>query len=125
MSVTNDYGLKHIKIYNNIAHDSILQVMINSFLHFMIHTTAEQKVDGKHNILTYEPTRKHSVFHMMHILQILRAEPMEYFYSKIFFSEATVNNYSKQAILSISDYIEIAHCNVKIFMQLLCFHSVF
>ena len=40
-------------------------------------------------------------FHMMHIPPILRLEPKEYFYSNL--SDATVYNYSKEAVMSVLD----------------------
>ena len=51
--------------------------------------------------------KEQNAFHVMHILSILRLEYMEYFYTK--FSDATVHNYSKQAVTSVSDYIETAY----------------
>ena len=91
--------------------------MIHSFLHDMIHTSVKQKVDGKHIILMFEAMNEQNAFYMKHIPPILRLEPMEHFYPIIFLSEAKVHNYSKQAIMSTSDYIETAHHDVRIFMQ--------
>ena len=58
------------------------------------------------NILTYEPMRQQNVFHV-----ILKLDPMEYFYPEL--SDATLYNYSKQAIKSASDYIETAYRDVR------------
>ena len=89
-------------------------VMIYSYLHVMIHTSADKKVDGQHNILTHEAIREQTDFHVTHILPILRLEPMEYIYVKL--REATVHSYSKQAVMSASDYIETTYHDVRIFI---------
>ena len=78
--------------------------MIHSFLHVIIQTSAELKVDGKHIILTHEPMGEQNAFHMMHIPPFLR---LEYFYLKL-----RESNYSKQAVMSASDYIETAYRKV-------------
>ena len=82
----------------------------------MFHTSAKQKIHRKHIILRHEPLREQTAFHMMYILPILKLDPMEYFYPKL--SATTVHNYSKQAVLSASDYIETAYRDIRIFLQL-------
>ena len=89
--------------------------MIHLFMRVMIHTSTEQKVDEKH-LLTSVPMREQNVFHVTHIPSILRLKAMEYFYTKL--SDATVYNYSKQAVMSASDYTERMYYDIKIVMQL-------
>ena len=55
-------------------------------------------------------------FSYTRIPSILRFKPMEYFYPKL--CDAIVYSYSKQAVMSASDYIETAYCDVRIFLQL-------
>ena len=50
--VTNAYGLNYVKTHNNVIHDLFLRFMIHSTLPVMIHISKEQKIDGKHIILT-------------------------------------------------------------------------
>ena len=72
-----------VKTYNNIARDSFLRVMIHSLLRVIIHTLVEQKVDGKHTILTNESLREQNAFHMTHISPVLRLEPWRIFTRKL------------------------------------------
>ena len=53
--------------------------MIHSFLRVMIQTSAEQKVDGKHTILTYDQMGEQNAFRMTHIPPILILEPFGIF----------------------------------------------
>ena len=62
MSATNSSGLNHVRTYNDIARNSFLIFMINSSPRVMIHTSEEQKVNGKHIILTYELVREQNAF---------------------------------------------------------------
>ena len=50
----------------------------------------------------------------MQIPPILRLVSMEYFYQKL--SETTMYNYSKQAVMRASEYIETVHRDVRIFI---------
>ena len=85
MSVTNASGLKYFKTYNNIARYTFLRILIDE--------SAEQKINRKHIILTYEPMRKQNAFYVTHILPILRLEPTENVYTTISFSNTTMYNY--------------------------------
>ena len=77
------FGLNHVIIYNNIARDSFLLVMIHSFLRVMIRTSAKQKIGGKHIVLTYEALRGNRMFfYMTHISPILRLEPFGIFFTQ-------------------------------------------
>ena len=76
----------------------------------MIRTSASQRVDGKYIILPYEPMREDNAFYMIHILLILRLEPMEYFYTKL--SDAIVYRFTKQASMCVSDYRNTLHHNI-------------
>ena len=82
----------------------------------MIHTTAEQRVDGKHVGFMSEPMREQNAYHRTHILPTIRLEPMQYFYPKL--RDATSYNYSKQEVMCASNYNEAAYRNVKIIIQL-------
>ena len=82
----------------------------------MFHISTDKKIDGQNNISTFETIREQIDFHMTHISPILRLEIVEYIYPKL--SEATVYNYSKQAVLRASDYIETTYHAVRTFMQL-------
>ena len=84
----------------------------------MIRTWAEQKIDGKYNILTYEPMREKNTFYITYIPLLLRLELMEYFYPKILLNDVTVYNYSKQIVMSASDYIDTANRDVRILIWL-------
>ena len=92
MSVTN----------TSLSKLTFFSIMIQSLLHVMIHILKEQKVDEKHINLTFEPKLEKNDFHVTHIPLILKLEPTEYFYPKL--NDATLYNYSKQAIMRTSDY---------------------
>ena len=66
--------------------------------------------------MTHEPIREHIAFHKAHIPSNLRLKLMEHFYPKL--SDTTESNYSKQAVLRASDYIETTYWDVRILMQL-------
>ena len=51
--------------------------MVDSFLRAMIHTLAEEKVDGRRIILTYGPMKEQNVF-SYHAYSV-NFKPMEYF----------------------------------------------
>ena len=62
----------------------------------MIDTSAEQEIGEKYNfIFKYKPMKEQNAFRMTHILPILRLEH-GIFYPKL--TDATVYNYSKQAV---------------------------
>ena len=89
--------------------------MIHLFLHVMIYESPEQKVDGKHIILTYESMRKQKVYSITQIPPILRLKAIEIFHTKL--CDPTVYyKFPNQAIASASDYIEGAKRNNRIFM---------
>ena len=84
----------------------------------MIHISKEQKIDRKHIFFSCEPLGARKAFHAMHILPVLRLELREYFY------HATVYNYSKQAVISISVYLKATY-SVRVFYAtnaVLCFY---
>ena len=68
---------------------------------------------------TYEPLGVRNAFHVKHISPILRLGSMESFYN------ATVYNYSKQAVISNSVYFKAAYNIVRRFMQqMLCYSYI-